>query len=381
MTRKLLLAAALPGLLAACSSDTPLDHQEEVPVAPADTAAAPAVTGFYLLNEGNMGMNAASLDRYDAASGSYWRNVYADANPDVPKELGDVGNDLRIHGSRLYAVVNCSNKVEVMDAATTRRLGQIDIPNCRYIAFDGPWAYVTSYAGPVQIDPGYTQRGYVAKVDTATLQVVARCTVGFQPDGIAVADGKIYVANSGGYMVPNYENTLSVIDGATFAVTGQIEIAENLQHVVADRHGALWVSSRGDYYGAPPRVYRYDLGAGAVTHVFDLSAGSLWLDGDSLYVVGQGFSYLTGDETSTYAVIDTRTAAIANPCFASREVREAIVKPYGVAVNPATGQIIVTDAGDYVSPGRVYCLGPDGSELWNVRAGDIPAHVAFTVNP
>ena len=165
------------------------------------------LTGFYLLNEGNMGSNKSSLDRYSFADGSYLRNIYAQANPDVPKELGDVGNDMAAYGSKLWVVVNCSNKVEVLDLKTARRLGQIDIPNCRYIAFDGRYAYVTSYAGPVEINPDYRQRGFVARIDTATMQETARVEVGFQPDGIAVCDGMIYVANSGGYMVPNYENT------------------------------------------------------------------------------------------------------------------------------------------------------------------------------
>ena len=53
---------------------------------------------------------------------------------DVIKELGDVGNDLQIYGSKLYAVLNSSHKVEVMDARTLVRIGQIDIPNCRYMS-------------------------------------------------------------------------------------------------------------------------------------------------------------------------------------------------------------------------------------------------------
>src|SRR5574344_909952 len=105
-----------------------------------------SISGFYLLNEGNMGMNKCTLDYYDYTTGTYTRNIYGNANPSVPKELGDVGNDIAIYGSRLYAVINCSNKVEVMDVSTTKRIGQIDIPNCRYIRFSGGYAYVTSYA-------------------------------------------------------------------------------------------------------------------------------------------------------------------------------------------------------------------------------------------
>ena len=67
------------------------------------------------------------------------------------------------------AVINCSNLVEVMDVETARHIAEIPLPNCRYITFDGGYAYVSSYAGAVEFDPEY-RRGYVAKIDTVTMQ-------------------------------------------------------------------------------------------------------------------------------------------------------------------------------------------------------------------
>jgi DNA-binding beta-propeller fold protein YncE len=52
--------------------------------------------------------------------------------------------------------------------------------------------------------------------------------------------------------------------------------------------------------------------------------------------------------------------------------------PYGIAVNPETREIFVTDAKDYVNPGRLYCFTPDGKKKWEVTTGDIPAHIVFT---
>ena len=62
------------------------------------------VKGFFLLNEGNMGSNKASLDYFDYESGEYSCNIFPQRNPNVVKELGDVGNDLQIYGERLYTV-------------------------------------------------------------------------------------------------------------------------------------------------------------------------------------------------------------------------------------------------------------------------------------
>ncbi len=55
-------------------------------------------------------------------------------------------------------------------------------------------------------------------------------------------------------------------------------------------------------------------------------------------------------------------------------------KPYGIAVNPETHEIFITDARTYVNPGYLYCYTPEGEYKWRVRTGDIPAHFAFTGN-
>ena len=336
-----------------------------------------SVQGFYLLNEANMGSNKATLDYYNMRTGRYTRNIFGYANPNVPKEMGDVGNDLGIYGSKLYAVINCSDKIDVMDKNTVKKIGQINIPNCRFIKFYKGYAYVTSYAGPVVINPNYEQRGYVAKVDTATLQVVDRCLVGFQPDELDIINDKIYVANSGGYMVPNYENTISVIDINTFTEEKRIEIDINLQCCRADRHGNLWISSRGDYYDHPSRLFVYDTRHERLLKTFDTEVSSMWLDGDSLYVIGVQWSYVSMHNEVSYALINTSTLEQVSSHFISDGTEQAIAMPYSVAVNPITKEIYVTDAKDYVSPGRLYCFSPEGVKLWDVRTGDIPAHFVF----
>jgi DNA-binding beta-propeller fold protein YncE len=279
-------------------------HDEEItePVITPGTPDEPSeLIGFYLLNEGNMGSNKSTLDYMDLlTTGEYHRNIYAAANPTVPKELGDVGNDLQIYGGRLYAVINCSNKIEVMNKHTAKRIGQINIPNCRYICFHEGYAYVTSYAGPVEINPDYEQTGYVAKVDTVTLQVVATCLVGSQPDGIEIAGEKIYVANSGGYTTSDYENTVSVIDIHSFTEIKRIEVAVNLHRLRADRHGNLWVTSRGDYSDAPSRLFWIDTQTDTYSGALDIPVSQFCLDGDSLYIISN-HDY---GNTITFGIVD-----------------------------------------------------------------------------
>ena len=361
-------------VLCSCRHDEPIIDPEEEQTGTTDTST---VIGFYLLNEGNMGSNKATLDYYDFASGIYTRNIYAFNNPTMPMSLGDVGNDLQVYGKRLYAVINCSNKVEVMTVDSAQHIGQIDIPNCRYITFDGPYGYVTSYAGPVQVSADHAQIGYVAKFDTATLQIIDTCHVGYQPDELTIVNNKLYVANSGGYMVPNYDHTVSVIDLATFLEIKRMDVDINLHRARVDRYGYLWVTSRGDYYDVPSKLFCIDTKEDMVIADFNIPVSDMDIVGDTLYAFSSVFDYIEYENKISYVLFNVRTMQLITENFIADGTDEQIQLPYGIKVHPRTHEIYITDAKDYVTPGVLYCFAPDGTKKWEVRTGDIPAHIAF----
>ena len=338
------------------------------------------IRGMFLLNQGSMGTNKTTLDYYDYADGVYTRNLFPSRNPSVTLGLGDLGNDLKIHDGRLYAVVNGSNLIEVMDASTAEHIAQITVPNCRYITFDGDYAYVTSYAGKIGVDPNACL-GEVFKISLATLGVVDTCTVGYQPEGLAVAGGKLYVANSGAYRYPDYDNTVSVIDLASFKEIKKIEVAVNLNRVVLDSYGYLWVSSWGDYYQVPSATYIIDTASDTlVASLTDLPNGNMALSEDTLYVYSSVWNYVTQTSETEYYKVDVKSRKIIATGFLDKTVTSGIASPYCLAVNPLTGEIFVGDAADYVTPGTLHCFAADGSQKWSVTTGDVPAAIVFTEN-
>src|SRR5690554_1938450 len=366
-------------LFTGCRDDVEMILSEDIAVG--NPEIVKGYKGFYLLNEGNMGSNKATLDYYDFSTGIYTRNIYAERNPRVPKEMGDVGNDIGIYNDKLWAVINVSNKIEVMDAETAVRLGQIEIPNCRFIKFHQGYAYVTSYAGPVVIDPDYEQLGFVAKINTVTLEIINQCLVGFQPDELEIVDGKIYVANSGGYMgagtTEGYERTVSVIDIATFTEEKRIDVAYNLERVKADSRGDLWVSSRGDYKGLPARLFFIDREKEIITDTIPIAATDYWIDDDLLYVYGTEFSYINNSWNISYSIVDTKSREIISRNIITDGTDKEIEKPYGIMVHPETKDIFITDAGNYVTPGVLYCFDKEGKKKWSVVTGNIPGHFAL----
>ena len=370
-------AALLACAVSACRHDEVVIPTEEEAVG--ERLPDSPVAGFYLLNEGNMGSNKCSLDYYDYSSGMYLRNIYAERNPNVVKELGDVGNDLQLYAGRLWAVVNCSHKVEVCDAATAIRIGQVDIPNCRYIAFNGDKAYVSSYVGPVQINP-QAPRGMVYEIDIPTLQITRRVTVGYQPEEIVIESGRLYVANSGGYRAPDYDNTISVVDLETFRQIRQIPVAINLHRLRLDSYGRLWATSRGNRSTVPSRLFTLEKdgeGEYQVTRELPYACSNMAVTYDYIYYFATEWSDLTQSNTVSYGKIDLATCRRTTANFITDGTQSEIEIPYAIGVNPASGDIFVGDAKNYVSSGMLNCYSPEGKRKWRVRTGDIPSSIAF----
>ena len=370
--------------LTACRTDDAIVYMEEEDTG--GRSVASEVVGMYVLNEGNMGSNKCTLDYLDLSGKDstvhYLRNIYAERNPSEVKELGDVGNDIQIYGSRLWMVINCSNKVEVCRASDAVKIGKVNIPNCRYVAFDGDYAYVSSYVGPVSLE-GNAPRGMIYKVDTLTLEKLDSCVVGYQPEEMVATGGKLYVANSGGYNFPAYDSTISTVDLKTMREERQTEVAVNLHHLREDHYGQLWVTSRGNYENEPSNLYCLRLsesGEPIITHQMDVQVSDLCIVGDSLYFYGVGWNQVTQQNTRQYGIINVRTHQMVADVLSNAEELAKIRMPYGIIVHPKNRDFYVMDAKNYVSSGELLHFHADGTFDYKVRTGDIPAHATFIKN-
>ena len=375
------LACLILAMVSSCREDFYI-----IPSQNQDTGVAPTrgdIVGMYVLNEGNMGSNKASIDFLDLDENKptvhYHRNIYSERNPNVVKELGDVGNDIKIYGSKLWIVVNVSNKVEVATADSCKRITQINIPNCRYLAFKDGFAYVSSYVGPVKLDQD-VPLGMVYKVDTVDFKKKDSVVVGYQPEGLCIVDNKLYVANSGGYRAPNYDNTLSEIDLTTFKEIRKIKVGLNLHHCQVDHYGQIWVTSRGNYNDVPSRIYWLYKGHNQdyeVIDSIDTPVSGLSIVGDSLYYYGSAWNNATATNTISYGLINVRThQTIETNLFSAPQIK-AITMPYGIMVNPTERDFYLMDAKNYVSSGSLLHFKPDGTFDWSVQTGDIPGHATF----
>ena len=371
-------------LLSACRNDVMVVPMEDINTG--GKTVKSEIVGMYLLNEGNMGSNKSTLDYLDLSAKDstvhYYRNIYSERNPSTVMMLGDVGNDCQIYGSRLWLVINCSNKVEVTRAEDAVRIGKVDIPNCRYVTFKDQYAYVSSYVGSVA-DTGDSPLGSVYKVDTLSLEKVDSCAVGYQPEEMAIVGSNLYVANSGGYQGmtgQGYENTVSVVDLETMQETSKIVVAANLHHVKVDKYNQLWVTARGNYTDEPSSICWLAPDARGQMQVgghLNMAVSDLCIVGDSLYFYGSQWSEVTMKNTVTYGIINVRTHEIVSTSLSDAPEIGKIRVPYGIIVNPLHRDFYLMDAKNYVSSGELLHFLSDGTFDWKVKTGDIPAHACW----
>lgn len=375
-TLLILLTTSL--LLSSCRGDEIIILTEEESIEEAiDVNASPY--GFYLLNEGNMGSNKATLDFMDFTTGVYHHNIYAENNPNVVKELGDVGNDAKIYDNKLWLVINASHKVEVVDAKTAKRIKHIDIPNCRYIVFEGDYAYVSSYVTTIIGDIN-AQEGAVFKIDINSFEIVGEVKVGRQPEEMVIKNGYLYVANSGGYNSDNYDNTVSVIRLSSFTQIEKKEVAINLHRMRLDKNGKIWVLSRGDYYTMPSQLYTFQTSNnGTIKNIeaTGLLCSNFEICEDKIYMYNAPYQGNSLSNNITYSVADIESALIIDDNFIKDGTASLIKIPYTIKVNPSTKEVFICDAKNYVSSGTITCYSPNGFKRWSVFTGDIPSSITF----
>ena len=382
--KRLIFYISIVLLLAACREDVMIVPMEDINTG--GKTQKSEIIGMYLLNEGNMGSNKSSLDYLDLSgkdeTAHYYRNIYQERNPKTVMALGDVGNDCQIYGSRLWLVINCSNKVEVARADSAIRIGKVNIPNCRYVTFKDQYAYVSSYVGSVYATSN-SPLGSVFKVDTLTLQKVDSCSVGYQPEEMAIVGNRLYVANSGGYQGmtgQGYESTVSVVDLTTMKETEKIVVAPNLHHVKLDKYNQLWVTARGNYMNEQSSIFWLQPdsdGKMVVGGQIKQPVSDLCIVGDSLYFYGSQWSEVSQTNTVTYGIINVRTHQMVSTSLSDSQQIKDIRMPYGIIVNPIHRDFYLMDAKNYVSSGELLHFLPDGTFDWKVKTGDIPAHAAF----
>ena len=371
MVKKLLFALAL--LI------SPLLGEMGTPWQGGFYSAAFAQTGEDLIvcNEGNWQSDNGQLSYYDGKTGTLTNQWFRQVNK---TKLGDTPNDIiQVNDTLIAIAINWSNIIQFIHPDGTACGATEDVPNNRRLCSDGKYLYVTSYAHKC----GTTTftKGYVAKIDVATKAVVGTCEVGWEPEGVRLYKGMLYVANTGGYSFQeghDYETTISMVDPTTMTLVKNIDTGcINLFSEMSQAGQYLCVNSCGDYYDNPAKTVVLDCETGKVT-TFDFPSTYNTTDGKKFYTIGSQFSYDTGAYVWFVKTIDPQTMTVTDGIFndAITSKIKSLTAPYEIYVSPYTGNLYFTDAQSYASAGDLYGYTTDGKALFGPLETYInPAHI------
>lgn len=332
-------------LLTGCKDDT---IDPPAPVADLSNCAL-------VLCEGLFQQNNSSISWIDFSSGTI-DNAYFVTRTN--RQIGDTGNDMKRYGGKIYVVINVSSVVEVLSAKDFSSIKQINMTaggtskQPRSIAFYGSNAYVTCYDGFVDV------------IDTVTLQVTARIPVGSNPEGITIANNKIYVANSGGLNFPNVDSTVSVIDLSTNSEISKITVGPNPGAMISDASGDVYTIVRGDYGATPSRMKRINTSTDQLVETFAFNISGVTEMNDKFLVF----------ESNSVSVFDPVLEQIENSNFVDLS---GITTLYNVSFRPSTNMIYISDAMNYSNTGYIKAYGLNGTYQASYHVGLNPSKLIF----
>ena len=327
----------------ACEKDDPIPEPEPVE----------SLSGVFILNQGSDGQNNAGISYYDFETGSIRFDI---AN----QTLGDTGQDMIAYGSKLYVSVFGSSRITVFDMISRAHVKNIDLKDGEVLHQP---RYLAPYNGKVYAT---TTDGYVVRMDTASLSWDGGKTkVGLNPEGIAAVNGKLYVANSGGYNWPVYNNTLSIVDIAKFQEEKTLTVGLNPNVVRADSYGNIYLTYVGNYDDIPGGFQRIDTKTTAVANISIPANQDFVITGDSLYFYGVTYNpdYSTNN---TFGIYNVKTGQLVTNQLIKDGTK--INTPFGIGVDDRTKDVYISDT-DYSNPGTVYVFGTDGKKKNTLNVG------------
>jgi YVTN family beta-propeller protein len=334
------LFAALSGslLFASCKKeDKPVIVIPETPI-----------DGLLVLNEGSFFGNNTMLTYYDAATKTATTDYYRNKNG---HGLGDTGNDFIKYGTKLYFVVNVSSYVQVTNSAGT------DIKKIDFLGVGGVKReprYIVPYKNKVLVS---SYDGTVAVIDTTSLTIDKFITVGSNPEQMAVAGDKLFVANSGGFSYPVFDSTISVVDLASYTEVHKVKVGKNPGAVVADNAGNVYVGCTGNYSTVGPTLVKINAFTHAIIKTVDFPVGKMRFYNGYIYATP---GYIGDGKVKK---IDPNTLAAVSSNFITDGT--AVTSPYGLDLDTETGDVYISDNKNSTVSGEVFCFDKDGKKKFS----------------
>ena len=291
--------------------------------------------GAYVICGGNQSSSIdGSLTYIDFATKTAAQNQFAAKNG---RTLGLTPNDALVYGEKMYIVVTEENTIEVLNASTLASIKQIKTTDLmgtekgfapRHITAADGKIYVSTYGSADWTNYVTNGNGYVAAIDTTTFALSATYTAGSYPEGLVVANGYLYVANS------DYSMGSKASISAINLTTGVDSPFTNSQIVnpqtLAIAGNELYVLDWGNYADIKGGIRR--ISGTSVTTILDCTTACFM--GTNIYGCNASYGAVT-TEFSVYNILSGSNTTL------STGLGDRFFYPNAIGVDPVTGKIYI----------------------------------------
>lgn len=313
-------------------------------------------------NEGNFGSGNATLTNYTVKEDSATDGIFLDANE---TGIGDVVQSLNWINGQIYAVVNNSQKIVILNPETFEQTGQITLSENasprEILQVSDSKAYVTDL---------YASQAFVVDLDENSV-TESTISAGINPDRMARYGDYAYIANSGF----GSDSTIFKVDISTDAVVDTFMVSRGPSGMKVTTNGTLWVVCTGydgdydDDFNLIPGTSR----PGGL-HGIDLETGEEVTFAELPSAGGD----LVLDEAENKLFVNTsgpRAFDIGDEVFSSDTLYKGSF--YGMSYDEVNQDFYLANAKDFSSAGEVVIYNASTAEVNSFDAGINPGSFLF----
>lgn len=319
-------------------------------------------SGVIVINEGNFTDADASLSHI-STDGEVTNNIFSKANGGAI--LGDVVQSVFVNGDEAYAIVNNSNKVEVINVHTADRIATIDASLPRYMTVVNGKGYITEWGSDYA-----TPR--VSVIDLNSHTTIEKIEVGSGAEQIVAVGDKLYIADK-------WSNTVTVINSNTNEVSSTITTNDwGISGLTVDGNGNVWGVHEGttnwDVVPSAPNNDGVIIKINTSTDLVTLTVPLEQNVSSNIAINNAGNKIYYMSSNNVYAMNISDTSSI----IATKIIDEdATVSFYGIGIDPVNDDIYVGDSKSFQGNGVVYQYTADGTKINTFDVGRAPNGFVF----
>lgn len=328
------------------------------------------VTGIYTVNYGNYGATKGSLTNIDIVTKEATQSIFKTVNG---REMKGNPQYAAQYGDKIYFMGNELDEVFFVNANSLKQSKDgiaADIIKPRYFVGEGNYIYVSCWGGNIWDD---ASTSYIAKIDTAQNKVVNKISCPGGTEGLAIANGKLYIALG-------YDKKIGIMDLNSEVITFIDKQPAISSYFIKDDKNNLYLTQADSYSDkADSTGLAYiNTNTDEVDAFYKLALNhndgrmlSFNSDYSKLYVLGAAYND-AWEMVGGIHIFNTKEGK-----FEDKPLIENVTGLKSVTVNPQTNEVYVTDSPTATADGTLTIFDADGSKTSAFPVGVSPAWSLF----